>query len=101
MCYDLAKIKNRSCKWSHILDKVGVGRIRNYFASLYSTGSAISDVEAQEHYDRFFEVCTVSKSESICCKFFLWIAICFSHVASKNLLAHQEINALFVIVNCE
>ena len=25
--------------------------------TLLSTGSAISDVEAQEHYDRFFEVC--------------------------------------------
>ena len=32
------------------------------FASLYSPGSAISDVEAQEHYDRFFEVCIFSKN---------------------------------------
>ena len=33
------------------------------FASFYSPGSAISDVEAQEHYDRFFEVCIFPKIE--------------------------------------
>lgn len=33
--------------------------IFNFFYLCFSLkGSAISDVEAQEHYDKFFEVCT-------------------------------------------
>lgn len=71
------------------------------FASFYSPGSAISDVEAQEHYDRFFEVCIFPKlKNNMQCEFLLWIAIamCFFHFPSKNLLA-QEINLLFSSVN--
>ena len=51
--YDLVKIKNRSRKWSHKLDGLGVGRIRTFpFSSdsaydLVKTELSESEAEAE------------------------------------------------------
>ena len=51
--YDLVKIKNRSRKWSHKLDGLGVGRIRTFpFSSdsaydLVKTKLSESEAEAE------------------------------------------------------
>ena len=41
LMYDLVKLENQSCKWSHKCDGIGVGKIRTFPFSYYSAYDSI------------------------------------------------------------
>jgi hypothetical protein len=55
--------------------QIGTGSLNGWYDKMFKfiPGSAISDVEAQEHYDRFFEVCVNQ------CKYLDNVKVTISH----------------------